>query len=329
MDKLWKQLAEEYSKIHIEYPGLKTITLAQWILEAGIEPSPLAVKHYNFGGLKWRSEMEGFAEKVEYIAHDGTEFYCKFDSPASFIKGYWKFIDRSPYKGWRNYTETPEDYIGFIGKIYCPSNSHYAEDVIGLKEKAESLLAGYVSGDKNLRVALEVGHGPDPDLPPGKVDPGAVGAGTTEYAENLFRAKLIAGILEEKGIDTAVIDDRKNLIELSKMAKGFDVFVSLHLNAFDGKVQGTETYIHKDCGADDKKLAEAIQKALCRDLKLTDRGVKICGFSVLVGSTPVSAACLSEAFFIDSVKTPEKIREMSKISAESIARGILNYLGIP
>ena len=323
MHTLWRELAKKYQDMNIECPDLKSISLAQWILEAGRDPSPLATDHYNFGGLKWRSEMAWYAEKVKYTAHDGTHYYCKFDSPESFIKGYWRFIDRSPYRGWRKYSDDPEDYIKFIGKIYCPHNNQYADNIINLQDEAKKLLGKFQEGVHTFSVALEVGHGPHPE----GHETGASGIDTNEYRENLYRAKLIADILEDKGIDTEVIDDCKTLIDLGKMAEGFDVFVSLHLNACDSHMaQGAETFIHRNHGSDDKKLAEYIQKRVCDALKINNRGVKECGFSVLVESTPRSAACLSEAFFIDYIKTPGQIREMSKKSAYAIAEGIMDYL---
>ncbi|MGV8120447.1 MAG: glucosaminidase domain-containing protein [Candidatus Xenobiia bacterium LiM19] len=133
-------LAAAYVKSTIEYPHLKVITLAQWLLESGRGTSVLAVEHKNFGGLKWRDEMKGFAGPVEYEAHDGKDSYCKFESYDKFIEGYWHFLDRSPYKGWRDHSQDPVNFISFIGKIYCPANPHYSSDIMGLKDEAIAIL---------------------------------------------------------------------------------------------------------------------------------------------------------------------------------------------
>ena len=75
-------------------PNLKSIVLAQWILETGRGKSSLARNHYNFGGLKWRKEMAVMARPVSYEAHDGKTEYVKFSSAENFIEGYWHFINR-------------------------------------------------------------------------------------------------------------------------------------------------------------------------------------------------------------------------------------------
>ncbi len=149
MHNLFKQLAKTYVNLSpdIEFPHLKAITLAQWLLEAGRSPSLLAREHFNFGGLKWREEMRatpgnmiGAATPVRYKAHDGWDVYCKFTSLENFIRGYWRFIERSPYDGWRNNNSTAEQYIRFIGAIYTPT-AGYADTVLNLLPETEALLA--------------------------------------------------------------------------------------------------------------------------------------------------------------------------------------------
>lgn len=142
--------AEKYSKQFSELvcalksykhnPPLKGITLAQWILESGRGNSDLAKNHYNFGGLKWRKEMEGYGTPVSYKAHDGRTEYVKFQTPLNFIEGYWKFISRSPYKGWEEFKDDPHGYIEFINrKGYTPPLSYYKR-VIELEKEALILL---------------------------------------------------------------------------------------------------------------------------------------------------------------------------------------------
>lgn len=135
-----RTLVNEYADMQIEFPELKDVTLAQWILESGRGSSDLAELHNNFGGLKWRSEMAGFATPVHYVAHDGPDTYCAFTSERAFVTGYWKFIDRPPYKGWRDQAGSDESFIQFIGKIYAPAAPSYAEQVLNLRAEARNLL---------------------------------------------------------------------------------------------------------------------------------------------------------------------------------------------
>lgn len=137
--ELFKNLVKCYAQMEIKYPHLKAITIAQWALESGRGSSRLATEHLNFGGLKWRKEMQGYATKVWYEAHDGGDFYCKFDKLENFIKGYWRFIERAPYVGWENHTADEEDYIEFIGPIYSASPS-YVEKVLNLIPESRKLL---------------------------------------------------------------------------------------------------------------------------------------------------------------------------------------------
>lgn len=136
-DNLLEQLVETYKRTNIEFDNLKEITLAQWLLESGRATSDLATKHFNFAGLKWRSEMVGYATDVVYEAHDGTERYCKFDSIESFIKGYWHFLSRSVYDGWKEHASDPEAFLKYIVNAgYCPDNG-YVGKVLSLLSEAE------------------------------------------------------------------------------------------------------------------------------------------------------------------------------------------------
>jgi len=140
MSELFNQLVKAYAKATIDFPQLKGITVAQWILESGRGTSRLATEHLNFGGLKWRDEMEEFAIPVDYQASDGWDKYCKFESLEKFIKGYWRFLERSPYEGWRNNVGSAEAFIGFIGPIYA-GDSNYVSKVLNVYAEAKQLLA--------------------------------------------------------------------------------------------------------------------------------------------------------------------------------------------
>ena len=152
-------LVKTYLDTEVEFPHLRDVTVAQWILESGYGRSRLAEDHLNFGGLKWRVEMEGFAEPVDFPAHDGVDQYCKFASLAAFIAGYWKFLERAPYRGFRDHTATPEDFIRFIGPIYTPT-ALYAETVLSLVPKAHA-----------LATALALPAEGENSIPPGTSEP--------------------------------------------------------------------------------------------------------------------------------------------------------------
>ncbi|NEP60691.1 MAG: peptidoglycan DD-metalloendopeptidase family protein [Symploca sp. SIO2G7] len=152
---IWEDLVSTYKSTNLEtifaslgisgipesdYSNLKIASLSQWILESAKGTSILATRHYNFGGLKWRDEMSDFATKVLYEAHDGPDYYCRFASIEAFITGYWKFLTRTPYTSWEDYTSSPEEYIEFIGETYAP-NQGYVGKVQNQFAEARQLLA--------------------------------------------------------------------------------------------------------------------------------------------------------------------------------------------
>lgn len=124
---------------HHDY--LKTASLAQWTLESGWATSRLATQHFNFGGLKWRDEMQGYATPIEYDAHDGRDLYCRFASIEEFVKGYWRFLTRAPYRGWNEFTFSPRAFITFIFRSGYAASESYDADVGALFTSAERLLA--------------------------------------------------------------------------------------------------------------------------------------------------------------------------------------------
>ncbi len=116
------------------------------LLESGRGESDLARRHHNFGGLKYRPEMRPYASKVRYRASDGVDEYCKFDSPEAFLEGFWAFLDRSPYAGWRDHAHSARSFVAFIGPIYCPFNPEYADHVMRLLPEAQALLEQHDTG---------------------------------------------------------------------------------------------------------------------------------------------------------------------------------------
>lgn len=134
------ELAQLYKTTEIEFQHLKPITLAMWILESGRGKSGLAKDHLNFAGMKYRTELDELAKRISYQAHDGSHYYCEFANLSDFIKGFWLFLDRSPYDGWRDLVDDEEQFIHFIGPIWA-EDSAYANKVLGLRSEASALLS--------------------------------------------------------------------------------------------------------------------------------------------------------------------------------------------
>jgi flagellum-specific peptidoglycan hydrolase FlgJ len=69
--------------------------------------------------------MSNYCTRVKYQAHDGVDYYCKFDSIESFVKGYEAFMGRPVYQGVWNHLDSGEEYLNFItSKGYCPDKAY-------------------------------------------------------------------------------------------------------------------------------------------------------------------------------------------------------------
>jgi N-acetyl-anhydromuramyl-L-alanine amidase AmpD len=137
---LWQQLATSYKAYRGASDSLKVASLAQWVLESGRGTSPLAVQHLNFGGIKYRDRMAGFAVPVSYTGIDGeTTAYCKFASLDAFFDGYWHLIQTGPYAGWQRFSNDSAGYIGFIAPNYA-ADPQYPQKVVALFGETRGLL---------------------------------------------------------------------------------------------------------------------------------------------------------------------------------------------
>jgi N-acetylmuramoyl-L-alanine amidase/Mannosyl-glycoprotein endo-beta-N-acetylglucosaminidase len=149
----WDNFVKVLANSAIEFERLKVIQLAQAILESGRGQSDLFKLHGNPYGMKYRREMSQIADPVSYTGSDGvTDDYCKFDDLEDAVKGYWIFIERPPYRGWRQNNATPEAYIRFITyagyfggpfdgtEVDRQRKEGYISKVLGLVPEARQLL---------------------------------------------------------------------------------------------------------------------------------------------------------------------------------------------
>lgn len=298
------KLAKIYATQTIQYPKLKAVTLAQWMLESGRGSSDLAKLHFNFGGLKWRPEMANFATKIMYQAHDGLDAYCKFATLEKFISGYWAFIGRSPYAGWQQHVATPEDYIRFIGPIYTPKPS-YANDVLALVPEATTLLkpaAAPVVAPVALvdigAVVIDPGHGGlKKDEGPGKGSWNNATSASGVLEKNLaldwcLRLRDILGAQAQaagqkiKVVLTRTTDVNPKLADRAALAgaNNASAFLCMHFNGGVAAASGTETFYAAASNgnqneAEDIKFCKAIHAGMLAGLRAVkpdtkDRGVK-------------------------------------------------------
>lgn len=188
-----------------------------------------------------------------------------------------------------------------------------------------------------LRIAIDVGHG---YTETGSFDPGAVNPldrALTEYAANVDTVAQLRPMLEAAGARVTVYDyargtsERLTLHQKGARAAGHDLFVSIHHNAFNTRVQGTETLVdNRTATSADRAFAAAVQRELMRSVwdgdARYDRGVKSQGLGVLRGAAGrVSAKILAECYFIDERGVDQAA--LTRRSALGLARGVGAYWG--
>jgi hypothetical protein len=125
------------------FSHLKEVSLAQWLLESARATSKLAEDQKNFAGLKWRKEMTPFAtpKSIKVPSESEAMDFCLFTDIDNFLRGYWKFLTREPYKGLEENTQTPENFIGFIQSKGFAADISYVSKVLKLVPEARTLLA--------------------------------------------------------------------------------------------------------------------------------------------------------------------------------------------
>jgi N-acetylmuramoyl-L-alanine amidase len=184
-------------------------------------------------------------------------------------------------------------------------------------------------------VALDVGHGWGSGA---GFDVGAVGNNTNEQALNAEVGRLVKSDLESKGAEVHLFDyTSEGSPKLFLRQKGkragdvkADVFISIHHNAFDGSVNGTETLVDEQATQEDMKLAKSIQNSMFKELGYHNRGVKRQNLGILKGCPTSIPACLTEGFFIDWKYFQGKVPSTATVGyANGLARGIELYLTEP
>lgn len=351
----WESFVSALKDTPIEFAHLKVIQLAQAILESGRGSSDLYRVHCNPYGMKFRREMRSIADQIVYTDSAGeTDIYCKFDDPEEAVRGYWQFINRPPYSGWRTSSSTPEDYIEFIayaGYIGGPFNGTdadrnqkdtYIKKITDLIPEASNLLnlsdgtnqSPATKTWKAKGVLLEVGHGPNPEGFESGAD-GAGGPDEREYDLNWIAAKAARNVIQNAGVPCTITDFGGNTIQgdlyqIGQTAAGYDVFCSIHHNSANGIAQGSEVLVHNRKGDQrDLDLASTMSAEISGELAIRDR-LKTRdprqALGVLSGAkdTDVRVAVLAEVYFIDSPVADRK--NWSTRGGAAIGRAIVKWL---
>ncbi len=181
------------------------------------------------------------------------------------------------------------------------------------------------------------------------LDPGHGGTSTGAVAEYIYEKDVVLDVAlrlqnwltQVPGISfvalTRLGDYNVSLQARTDYANswGFDYFVSLHENAFNGSVQGTETFCYSLNPSDESyQLALPVQSSIVAAYGYTDRGVKVGDYLHVIRETDMPAI-LGEGSFLDydvnwneSYLYAFNIEDHVGLQAWAYADGICEYLGL-
>lgn len=169
------------------------------------------------------------------------------------------------------------------------------------------------------------------------VEPGACGNGLIEAEVALRIAERVVKYLEAVGYEVMLLQSDNlagespaypNVVRTANEWEA-DLFVSIHCNAFNGTVRGTESLVHS-LGTPAHKLATCINNQIVNtmqaiDLNFVDRGVKQDTRRLAVLRHTAMPAVLVETAFIDNPKDAKLLVEQEDNFARCVARGVTDY----
>lgn len=177
-------------------------------------------------------------------------------------------------------------------------------------------------------VVIDAGHG----LP----DPGAIGYGQEHtYALEISRevakrlpasVKVIYTRYNQNALDEDKSRDLKARCSVSNRNNA-DLFVSIHLNAFNKQASGYETLVYSS-DAQDKIVHAEIAKVLKKH-NVVDRGIKKRDNVYVLHGTKAKALLL-ECLFVDNKADMDKLNNQTFFAefCQSIADGIAKAVGV-
>lgn len=212
----------------------------------------------------------------------------------------------------------PRDNDSYISSIPRYSNGNTYIGVYDSSDNNTAIIDAEISG--TIKVFIDPGHGGS--------DSGAVGNGLQEKDINLLICNKLGSLLNSKGIAikySRLHDSYVSLEERARQANeyGADLFISVHTNAFNGSVTGTECFTHPNDVDKTKTLSKNITSSISNTLKLFNRGHKESDFAIL--RLTKMPALLIETAFIDNFNDAKLLNIRKYDFAFAISNEILSY----
>lgn len=173
---------------------------------------------------------------------------------------------------------------------------------------------------KVMRVLLDPGHS--------EGEPGARSNDGSAEEEDLARlqASIIQKELQTAGHVCDIYDPKvDDLSDIGRKADGYDLFLSLHFNSYDGnRDPGTEVFVLPGADATNRKFATAILNSIVGALGSTNRGVKEANWQVIRVADQYckGPALLIESFFLNSYSAGAAMQRAT-LAGGAIATAVL------
>lgn len=180
-----------------------------------------------------------------------------------------------------------------------------------------------------IKILLDAGHGQGSAHNRGYVGTKWKNEGDGNYYYSLILKKELESYGFIVGLTRNKISDNPSLSARGSMAKGYDLFISLHTNAGGGV--GVEIY--EDVKARFTSLATNLCKIISSTLSTTNRGVKYrysgnANWYGVLGSNKAKAGMLIEHCFHDNATDVKKYEDRANTLAKNMAKTIAQSYGI-
>lgn len=256
-----------------KYNILPSLIIAQAILESGWGRSQLAKEGNNLFGIKADKSWTG--DKVliptkEFINGKWqtiNAYFRKYNSLSDAVIDHAVFLSKPRYQSVKN-TKDYNVACYEVWKAGYATDPKYPSKLIQIIKENE--LYKYDAGGVSnmLKIKLDAGHGQGENR----------GSVYGNEGDNTYNFSLVFKQELEKyeGVEVSLtrnkISDNPSLSQRSANGKGYDLFLSLHSNAADSKVRGSE--IFDSVEKPNKQLANALCTVISKAFNHNNRGVK-------------------------------------------------------
>lgn len=190
-----------------------------------------------------------------------------------------------------------------------------------------------------VRILLDPGHGAGSRHNRGYVGPKWKNEGDGNYYYSLLLAKELRAYGIEVGTTRDNIYKDPSLKARGQMARGYDLFISLHTNAFKGQTSGVELY--EDVNNRAPALSAALTNTISETLEIPNRGVKHKTYGAnnsgvnpnanyygVLRANGATAGMLIEHCYHDYESDILKYEARAEQLAKNMARTIAKYYGL-